>query len=72
MAVCQIVHLTSLDIISYFLSFAVFILCFPVIFTVGLLPQVNTFFIYTLEQIEMHIFGGNGKCFKWPFCVSYN
>lgn len=20
----------------------------------------------------MHIFGGNGKCFKWPFCVSYN
>ncbi|XP_064603904.1 pecanex-like protein 1 isoform X2 [Liolophura sinensis] len=37
----------------------VFILCFPVIFTVGLLPQVNTFFIYTLEQIEMHIFGGN-------------
>ncbi|XP_013392762.1 pecanex-like protein 1 [Lingula anatina] len=36
----------------------VFVLCFPVIFTFGLLPQVNTFFMYLLEQIDMHVFGG--------------
>ena len=36
-------------------------LCFPIIFTLGLLPQVNTFGMYILEQIEMHIFGGSGK-----------
>jgi len=39
----------------------VFILCFPLIFTLGLLPQVNTFIMYLLEQIDMHVFGGNGK-----------
>ncbi|CAL8298952.1 unnamed protein product [Merluccius merluccius] len=32
--------------------------CFPVTFLVGLLPQVNTFTIYLLEQIDMHFFGG--------------
>lgn len=31
------------------------------LFTLGLLPQVNTFLMYMLEQIDMHIFGGNGK-----------
>ncbi|OWF38383.1 pecanex-like protein 1 [Mizuhopecten yessoensis] len=36
-----------------------FILCFPLIFTLGLLPQVNTFMMYLLEQIDMHVFGGN-------------
>ncbi|XP_077184272.1 pecanex-like protein 3 isoform X1 [Paroedura picta] len=36
----------------------VFILCFPVIFLFGLLPQVNTCFMYLLEQVDMHIFGG--------------
>lgn len=35
-------------------------LCLPLIFTFGLLPQVNTFGQYLLEQIEIHIFGGNG------------
>ncbi|CAF4245156.1 unnamed protein product, partial [Rotaria magnacalcarata] len=25
----------------------------------GLLPQINTFFMYVLEQIDIHIFGGN-------------
>ena len=43
------------------LLFSVFMLCFPIIFTLGLLPQVNTFGMYILEQIEMHIFGGSGK-----------
>lgn len=39
----------------------VFALCFPVIFLFGLLPQVNTFAMCLLEQIDMHIFGGTGK-----------
>ncbi|XP_067840257.1 pecanex-like protein 1 [Heptranchias perlo] len=33
--------------------------CFPVIFLLGLLPQINTFLTYLLEQIDMHIFGGS-------------
>ncbi|XP_036887412.1 pecanex-like protein 1 isoform X7 [Sturnira hondurensis] len=37
----------------------VFILCFPVVFFVGLLPQVNTFVMYLCEQLDIHIFGGN-------------
>ncbi|BFZ12057.1 hypothetical protein BsWGS_15095 [Bradybaena similaris] len=39
--------------------FKLFILSFPLLFTLGLLPQVNTFLMYMLEQIDMHIFGGN-------------
>ncbi|ESO87723.1 hypothetical protein LOTGIDRAFT_127487 [Lottia gigantea] len=39
--------------------FKVFILCFPIIFTLGLLPQVNTFIMFVLEQIDMNFFGGN-------------
>ncbi|KAH8294470.1 hypothetical protein KR018_010161 [Drosophila ironensis] len=37
----------------------VLLLCFPVIFSVGLCPQINTFLMYLLEQIDMNIFGGN-------------
>uniref|UniRef100_A0A8C2IYE0 Pecanex-like protein n=1 Tax=Cyprinus carpio TaxID=7962 RepID=A0A8C2IYE0_CYPCA len=36
----------------------VFTLCFPVIFLFGLLPQVNTFLMCLLEQVDMHLFGG--------------
>ncbi|XP_054654298.1 pecanex-like protein 2 isoform X2 [Dunckerocampus dactyliophorus] len=32
--------------------------CFPITFLVGLFPQVNTFSIYLLEQIDIHFFGG--------------
>uniref|UniRef100_A0A3P9A3C5 Pecanex-like protein n=1 Tax=Esox lucius TaxID=8010 RepID=A0A3P9A3C5_ESOLU len=32
--------------------------CFPITFLVGLFPQINTFTIYLLEQIDMHFFGG--------------
>ncbi|XP_061693169.1 pecanex-like protein 1 [Syngnathoides biaculeatus] len=32
--------------------------CFPITFLVGLFPQVNTFTIYLLEQIDIHFFGG--------------
>uniref|UniRef100_A0A3Q2GPN2 Pecanex-like protein n=1 Tax=Cyprinodon variegatus TaxID=28743 RepID=A0A3Q2GPN2_CYPVA len=35
-----------------------FTYCFPVAFLVGLFPQINTFTIYLLEQIDMHLFGG--------------
>jgi hypothetical protein len=35
-------------------------LAFPIIFLFGLLPQINTFLMYVLEQLEMHVFGGNG------------
>ncbi|XP_022083039.1 pecanex-like protein 1 isoform X2 [Acanthaster planci] len=37
----------------------VFVLCFPLIFLLGLLPQCNTFATYLLEVIDVHIFGGN-------------
>ncbi|KAJ8247997.1 hypothetical protein GJAV_G00237000 [Gymnothorax javanicus] len=35
-----------------------FTYCFPLAFLVGLLPQINTFVIYLLEQIDIHFFGG--------------
>lgn len=41
----------------------VFTLCFPIVFFVGLLPQVNTFVMYLCEQLDIHIFGGNGEYF---------
>uniref|UniRef100_A0A8B9KF97 Pecanex-like protein n=1 Tax=Astyanax mexicanus TaxID=7994 RepID=A0A8B9KF97_ASTMX len=44
---------------------AVFTLCFPVIFFVGLLPQVNTFLMYLFEQLDIHVFGGNA-CTSLP------
>lgn len=44
---------TIRDFLSHFLLFL------PIAFSLGLLPQVNTFFMYTLEQIDIHLFGGN-------------
>ncbi|XP_046384119.1 pecanex-like protein 1 isoform X2 [Ischnura elegans] len=40
-------------------GFVVFLLCFPITFSLGLLPQTDTFCMYLFEQIEMHVFGGN-------------
>lgn len=37
----------------------IFLLSFPLIFSLGLFPQINTFTMYFLEQIDMHVFGGN-------------
>ena len=37
------------------------ILAFPLIFTIGLLPQVNTALMYLLETIDIHVFGGNAS-----------
>ena len=46
--------------IHYF-SLLGFILSFPIIFLFGLLPQINTFSMFVLEQLEIHVFGGNGR-----------
>uniref|UniRef100_A0AAR2L0D2 Pecanex-like protein n=1 Tax=Pygocentrus nattereri TaxID=42514 RepID=A0AAR2L0D2_PYGNA len=48
-----------------------FTYCFPISFLLGLLPQINTFFIYFLEQIDMHFFGGTaatGLC-SAVYCI---
>lgn len=37
-----------------------FTYCFPITFLLGLFPQINTFVIYVLEQIDIHFFGGTG------------
>lgn len=48
------------DLFTFFRDFFItFILCFPFLFSLGLFPQINTFLLYFLEQIDMHIFGGN-------------
>lgn len=39
--------------------FIKFILFFPLLFSLGLFPQINTFIMYLLEQVDMHLFGGN-------------
>ncbi|KAL5275801.1 pcx family protein [Megaselia abdita] len=44
-------------VLSNFLS--IMLLCFPILFSLGLFPQINTFIMYLMEQIDMHIFGGN-------------
>lgn len=54
----------------------VLILFFPVIFSLGLLPQVDTFAIYLLEQVEMHVFGGTAATTGltsavYSFCRSF-
>lgn len=38
------------------------ILCLPIAFSIGLFPQINTFFMYFCEQLDMHVFGGNAVC----------
>lgn len=38
------------------------LLCLPVFFSLGLFPQINTFLMYVLEQMDMHVFGGSAVC----------
>lgn len=38
------------------------LLMMPIFFSLGLFPQINTFLIYMLEQIDMHLLGGNAVC----------
>ncbi|XP_054432728.1 pecanex-like protein 2 [Pteronotus mesoamericanus] len=37
----------------------VFLYCFPAVSLLGLFPQINTFCIYLLEQVDMLFFGGS-------------
>ncbi|XP_023183372.1 pecanex-like protein 2 [Xiphophorus maculatus] len=47
------------DVLSFVRNVLVgFTYCFPFAFLLGLFPQINTFSIYLLEQIDMHFFGG--------------
>lgn len=57
---CYVFHIH--DFFNYLFSFLVFTLCFPIVFFIGLLPQVNTFVMYLCEQLDIHVFGGNGEC----------
>ncbi|XP_058056159.1 protein pecanex [Anopheles bellator] len=41
---------------------SVVILSFPFLFSLGLFPQINTFTMYFLEQLDMHLFGSNASC----------
>ena len=34
---------------------------FPLLFAFGLMPQANTFAIYFMEQVDMHVFGGTAS-----------
>ncbi|XP_052889430.1 protein pecanex [Anopheles moucheti] len=56
----------SISIVAFLQSaqtiLAVGILFFPVLFSLGLFPQINTFTMYFLEQIDMHLFGSNASC----------
>ncbi|KAL7987560.1 hypothetical protein Chor_006479, partial [Crotalus horridus] len=52
-----------------------FLYCFPVISLLGLFPQINTFCIYLLEQIDILVFGGSvvtSRCkeVNVGFCIS--
>ncbi|OXU21584.1 hypothetical protein TSAR_015155 [Trichomalopsis sarcophagae] len=37
----------------------IFLLCFPIVFSLGLFPQINTFLMYLCEHTDIHLFGGN-------------
>ncbi|VEL34759.1 unnamed protein product [Protopolystoma xenopodis] len=37
------------------------LLSFPLVFVAGLMPQLNTFLTYLLEQLDIHVFGGSGQ-----------
>lgn len=41
---------------------SIILLLFPILFSFGLFAQVNTFVMYALEQLDMHLFGGNAVC----------
>uniref|UniRef100_A0A8C1TBB3 Pecanex-like protein n=1 Tax=Cyprinus carpio TaxID=7962 RepID=A0A8C1TBB3_CYPCA len=53
------ITIVTSDALQYLQDILVgFTYCFPVTFLLGLFPQINTFVIYFLEQIDMHFFGG--------------
>ncbi|ELK34153.1 Pecanex-like protein 2 [Myotis davidii] len=42
-----------------------FLYCFPAMSLLGLFPQINTFCVYLLEQIDMLVFGGSVTPIMW-------
>lgn len=40
----------------------ILMLLFPIFFTLGLFAQISTFLMYAMEQVDMHLFGGNAVC----------
>ncbi|XP_033209736.1 pecanex-like protein 1 isoform X3 [Belonocnema kinseyi] len=50
----------------------IFLLCFPIVFSLGLFPQINTFLMYLCEHVDVHIFGGNAttSLFSSIYCLS--
>lgn len=53
--------LTNRQLLVYFRDgILLLILFFPLLFSIGLFPQFNTFSMYVFEQLDMHLFGGNG------------
>ena len=42
-------------------SIETFLLFLPLVFTFGLLPQINTFTLSVLEQMEIYLFGGTAQ-----------
>ena len=57
-----------LQLHSFSFLFTVFILFLPVLFTLGWMPQCDTFLINLLEHIDIHIFGGTGDSFMSRDC----
>ncbi|XP_065095593.1 protein pecanex isoform X2 [Ochlerotatus camptorhynchus] len=56
-------HISIIDSLQCIQSIlSVVILLFPFLFSLGLFPQINTFAMYFLEQLDMHIFGSNAAC----------
>lgn len=54
------IHFTNKAILLMMRDVFIYLLLFfPLLFSFGLLPQFNTFTMYLLEQIDMHVFGGN-------------
>lgn len=39
-------------------ALSIMLLCLPLLFLFGLLPQCSTFFLCILENFDMHLFGG--------------
>ncbi|TPP63163.1 Pecanex protein [Fasciola gigantica] len=43
---------------------------FPLLFLLGLIPQIDTALTYMLEQMDIHVFGGSGTVSLWSVCLS--
>lgn len=52
--------------VCFILSILVFLLFFPLLFTLGWMSQFDTFVINVFEQIDMNVFGGTGT-----YCIMY-